>query len=140
MDEEKRDTFKKVHAKRLDNGLRGEVLVLRHEREKLAGTPYENAVDPNYALDPGFGFDLLSFTPDGKPLYIEVKATSDTGNTPFFMTANEKDFMELCRDTGRNYELHRIYDLDGTPKRIIYTPKELSRFQFIPNDYLVKTC
>lgn len=138
LDKVKRGFLKKAQAKRLDNGLRGEELVLGWERTKLAGTVYENAVDPNYALDPAFGFDLLSFTPGGQLLFIEVKATSDKDNTPFYMSANEKAFMELCLATGRNYELHRIYDLDGIPQRIIYTPKELSHFQFIPNDYLVK--
>lgn len=82
--------LRNTQLKRLDVGLRGEELVLAEERRKLAGTPYENAVDPHYALDSSFGFDLLSFTPDGRRRYIEVKTTSDKKNTPFFMSANEK--------------------------------------------------
>ena len=126
-----------TQLKRLDNGLRGEELVLAKERRKLAGTPYENAVDPHYALDPGFGFDLLSFTREGELLYIEVKTTSDKAEAPFFMSANERAFMEFCMETGRNYELHRVFDIDGKPKRVIYTLEDLLHFQFTPHDYLV---
>ena len=104
--------LRNTQLKRLDNGLRGEELVLAKERKKLAGTPYENAVDPHFALDPSFGFDLLSFTPDGNQLYIEVKTTSDKKNTPFFISASEKAFMEFCHKTGRRYELHRVFDID----------------------------
>ena len=126
-----------TQLKRLDNGLRGEELVLAEERRKLAGTPYDNAVDPHYALDPSFGFDLLSFTPDGKPLYIEVKSTAEKTDTPFYMSAGEKAFMEFCHETGRNYEVHRVFDIDGKPKRVIYTLKDLLSFRYTPHTYLV---
>ena len=126
-----------TQLKRLDNGLRGEELVLAEERRKLAGTPYDNAVDPHYALDPSFGFDLLSFTPDGKPLYIEVKSTAEKTDTPFYMSAGEKAFMEFCHETGRNYEVHRVFDIDGKPKRVIYTLKDLLYFRYTPHTYLV---
>lgn len=126
-----------TQLKRLDNGLRGEEFVLAKERKRLAGTPYENAVDPHYALDPSFGFDLLSFTPDGNRIYIEVKTTSDKKNTPFFMSANERAFMEFCAETGRSYELHRVFDIDRKPRRVIYTLEDLLHFRYTPHDYLV---
>ena len=129
--------LRNTQLKRLDNGLRGEELVMAKERKKLAGTPYENAVDPHFALDPSFGFDLLSFTPDGNQLYIEVKTTSDKKNTPFFISASEKAFMEFCHKTGRRYELHRVFDIDRTPKRVIYTSEDLLHFRYTPHDYLV---
>ena len=129
--------LRNTQLKRLDNGLRGEELVLAKERKKLAGTPYENAVDPHFALDPSFGFDLLSFTPDGNQLYIEVKTTSDKKNTPFFISASEKAFMEFCHKTGRRYELHRVFDIDRNPKRVIYTSEDLLHFRYTPHDYLV---
>ena len=137
LDHASKRKLRSRQLKRLDNGLRGEELVLAEERRKLAGTPYENAVDPHYALDPSFGFDLLSFTPDGQRLYIEVKTTSDKKNAPFFMSASEKAFMEFCHATGRNYELHRLFDIDGKPRRVIYTAKDLLTFRFTPHDYLV---
>ena len=129
--------LRNTQLKRLDNGLRGEELVLAKERKKLAGTPYENAIDPHFALDPSFGFDLLSFTPDGNQLYIEVKTTSDKKNTPFFISASEKAFMEFCHKTGRRYELHRVFDIDRNPKRVIYTSEDLLHFRYTPHDYLV---
>lgn len=124
-------------VKRVDNGLRGEEFVLAQEREKLAGTLYENAVDPHYSLDPSFGFDLLSFTQTGELLYIEVKTTSEDADTPFFMSANEKAFMKHCHDVGLHYELHRVYDIDGHPQQLIYSLDALRHFQFTAHDYIV---
>lgn len=124
--------------KSIDNGLCGEEYVLAQERKKLAGTMYENAIDPHYSLDPGYGFDLLSFTADGELLYIEVKTTSGKAEAPFFMSANEKLFMEQCRSAGLQYELHRVYDIDRHPRQLVYTLDDLRHFQFITHDYLVK--
>ena len=129
--------IRQKQLKRVDNGLRGEEFVLEHERKKLAGTLYENAVDPHYSLDPSFGFDLLSFTTKGELLYIEVKTTSEDADEPFYMSANEKGFAEHCRDEGLQYELHRVYHVNGIPQQIIYSLDDLLRFRYTPNDYIV---
>ena len=129
--------IRRKQMRRVDNGLRGEEFVLRAERQKLAGTIYQNAVDPHYALDPSYGFDLLSFTQSGKLLFIEVKTTSDDADAPFFMTANEKAFMEYCFDTGLQYELHRVYDINGQPKQVIYSLDDLRKFKYQTYDYIV---
>ena len=138
VDQDTKLKLRSMQLKRLDTGLHGEDLVYEQERQKLAGTPYANAVDLHYAFDSSFGFDLLSFTPRGELLYIEVKSTSDSRNVPFFMSAAEKSFMAFCATTGRHYELHRIYNIDNQPKRVIYTLEELRHFTFVPNEYLVK--
>lgn len=53
------------------------------------------------------------------------------------MSAGEKAFMEFCHATRRNYELHRVFDIDRKPRRVIYTMDDLLHFRFTPHDYLV---
>ena len=128
---------RRAWERQADVGYRGEQLAAQWEREKLAGTGYENGVDANFAMDISRGFDIFSFTLAGAPLYVEVKTTVDKRNIPFVMSAGEKAYMEHCYRERIPYELHRIYDLEGTPKLKIYTPKELMTLCFAPTAFLV---
>lgn len=121
-------------------GNEGEAWVAQLERDKLVGTPYANAVNPNYASDPECHFDILSFTPEGACINIEVKATAGGEDVPFYMTAAELRFLRQCIDEGKRYELHRvIYATDPVlRKRFIYTAQEvLDRFELFPNSYIL---
>ena len=138
MNQTARSALRTAQMSRVENGQQGEDLVVEWEREKLAGTIYANAVDGNYASDPAYGFDVLSFTRAGELLYLEVKASAEKEEAPFFMSAHEKAFMEYCHRTGARYELHQILDVRGTPRRIVYTLEDLMNCTFTPNEYLVK--
>lgn len=121
-------------------GSEGEEWVTQMERAKLAGTPYANAVNPNYADDPDSHFDILSFTPEGECVCIEVKATSGGEDVPFYMTAAEFRFLRQCIDEGRQYELHRvIYATEpALRQRFVYTAQEvLDRFELFPSSYIL---
>ena len=120
-------------------GKDGEKLVAEQEREKLAGTPYANAVNPYFANDPSAGFDILSVTPDGELLYIEVKTTTQHDEDGFYMTAGERAFMETCFKEGKRYELRRVCNIDSLKKRrvITYTPQDLMAMTFEPVEYRV---
>ena len=123
-------------------GNTGETLVARWERQKLQGTVYAAGVNEGYADDPDAGFDILSFHKDGRPICIEVKATSGGQDEPFYMTRSEKEFMELCWQRGISYELHRVYNLQlkGSGKRVIYTAEELMNFNYQIASYSVRRC
>lgn len=116
----------------------GEIWVTEQERQRLIGTPYANAVNPGYAIDGSTHFDIMSFSKDGTPCYIEVKATHKGENTPFFMTDQELEFIHECLYNNRRYELHRVYRL-GDPERCgcrIYSARELlEEFQRTPNRF-----
>lgn len=127
-----------TQQRKMDLGRRGELWVAHLEQEKLKNTGFANGVDIGPSLDPSRGFDCYSFTLEKEPLFIEVKTTSNHKDTAFFMSANERYFMEFCLQNGLNYELHRVFDIDRKPKRHIYTAEDLTDFTFIPTDYLVK--
>lgn len=128
-----------VNKKRVGDA--GEALVAARERRKLQGTPYADAVNDGYADDPDAGFDILSFRPDGSLVYIEVKATTGGENETFYMSANERAFMEMCFREGLNYELHRVYRLNnkGGGQVAVYTAADLMLlFDFQEETYSVR--
>ena len=60
----------------------------------------------------GLGYDILSFYPDGREKYIEVKTTSGVGST-FELTANELKTSERYR---QQYWIYFVRDIGGSPK------------------------
>lgn len=96
----------------------GEEFVLNHEKETLEkqGRP-DLAADVIWAAreaGDGLGYDIRSFTPDGHPRYIEVKATKLGALTPFYITSAELDFARRHQD---DYAIYRVFNIDAdTPE------------------------
>ena len=94
-------------------GLAGEKLAVKHEiaRLKAAGRADLAAKVVHTAVveGDGAGYDIHSYTEEGHPLYIEVKTTRGTAATDFFMSANERAFVDAH---AANYVLYRLYDWD----------------------------
>jgi hypothetical protein len=57
----------------------------------------------------GEGYDVLSYTSDGMPMFIEVKTTLMGNEAPFFLTKNEAEFAAGNAD---GYYLYRLYELN----------------------------
>lgn len=94
-------------------GKAGEALVAKWEREQLvvAGKP-QLANKVEIVADTqgdGLGYDVLSFTPTGMEIFIEVKATTGPAESPFFLTANELAFSQ---QNPEQFYLFRVYDYD----------------------------
>ena len=122
-------------------GWDGEAYVARLERQSLAGTPYARGVNESYADDLSAGFDIFSFTKDGRPKYIEVKATNGGADEPFYLSRNERQFLNYCFRNNLPYELHRVYHLNDRKRvsREIYTAEELENgFEFSISEYAVR--
>ena len=130
---------RKSRERREQIGVKGEQIVAQRERDRLAGTLYAKGVNPNYADEESSGFDILSFTLEGKPLYIEVKTTLGHKKT-FFISVNEMKFMEFCLSAEIPYELHWVYNLNSPKgyKVKVFTAQDLKKLRFIPTKYKVK--
>jgi hypothetical protein len=90
-------------------GKRGEEVVYRQEVERLraAGHPSpEDVVVWASLIDAGADHDIRSLAEDGKPLWIEVKAT--TGRDGLFEWP-KNEFQKALRE-GDHYELWRVYE------------------------------
>lgn len=99
-------------------GLAGEMMVLERERADLTKAGRKDLADRiehvSLAKGDGAGFDILSFYPNETPKYIEVKTTTGSKHTSFFISPNEIAFSEINSD---RFELYRVFDynaIDGS--------------------------
>jgi hypothetical protein len=112
------------HGRKVDYGLlqeeskrvgdRGEEFVYNFEKAALEREGRADlAADVLWvarAVGDGTGYDIRSFNPDGRPRYIEVKATKLGALTPFYITSAE---LEFARRHQGDYVIYRVFDIDG---------------------------
>ncbi|GAB2186063.1 protein NO VEIN domain-containing protein [Roseibium sp. LAB1] len=67
----------------------------------------------------GAGYDILSFTPDGRERLIEVKTTNGWERTPFHISRNELEVANARRD---DWRLFRLYEFARGPKAFEIRP------------------
>lgn len=95
-------------------GNQGELLVLEHEKSMLiAGNRSDlvsKIIHTSVVEGDGAGFDILSYTLEGKEKFIVVKTTSGGALTPFFLTSNEVAFSQR---NVNSYYLYRLYNYDS---------------------------
>lgn len=88
----------------------GELWVVNFERESLikAGRPdLANRVrHMSKEEGDGLGYDILSFFPNGKLKYVEVKTTKGDFETTFYISRNE---LEWSKKHPENYQLYRLF-------------------------------
>lgn len=103
----------------------GEVVVLHYEVRRVeaeTGAPSLGKVTRISEQTDSLGYDIESFS-QGDKVFIEVKSTSGSFWTDFFLTANERRVMN---DLGEKYWLYRIFALskeDGSAKLSIFRGK-----------------
>ena len=112
-------------ARNRDLGLKGEMLVITHEKERLikAGRSdlAEKIVHVSQIEGDSAGYDIRSYEPDGTHRLIEVKTTRGGAATTFFISPNEIAF---SAQNAASYVLFRLYDFDdesGSAKTFILT-------------------
>ena len=100
----------------------GERYVYEREKARLekANSKFSDSVDATPAKDHRNGYDILSYTEEGVPIYIEVKSTLGDLYTPFYITANEKETAERIRKEGGIYQVHRVYNIGKEIGIVIY--------------------
>jgi hypothetical protein len=95
-------------------GDRGEEFVFNFEKAALERAGLADlAADVLWVareVGDGAGYDIRSFGLDGRPRYIEVKATKLGALTPFYITSAELDF---ARRHQGEYAIYRVFDIDG---------------------------
>ena len=105
----------KEHIRNTDIGERGEKLVLEMEKKKLKEAIKSGKIESMENLlkwvsieDDAVGYDILSYDVDAKKaIYIEVKTTTSSKLTPFYMSESELDF---SKKNSSQYHLYRVYN------------------------------
>lgn len=112
----KRD-YLAIEARNRALGLAGEHFVLAFEKWQLSTHGHhELARQVEHVSEirgDGADYDILSYDPDGRVRYVEVKTTSYAAETPFYISANEVRFAE---DNDDSYRLTRVFDFRRTPR------------------------
>ena len=121
----KRDYIKEA-LNDFEIGEAGEKIVYNHEKQKLLDAykagKIENLNDKLEWVsrtDDSLGYDIRSYNVDEKrEMYIEVKTTTGSSTTPFYISENEIDKSRELKD---KYYIYRLYKMDRhNPKNVDY--------------------
>ncbi len=98
-------------------GRAGEERVLLHERSALRSAGRDDlARKVRWVSEEdgdGTGYDIASFTPDGRSRLIEVKTTNGWERTPFHISRNE---LAVAEERRSEWHLFRLWDFSRAPK------------------------
>ncbi|AYG60434.1 DUF3427 domain-containing protein [Rhizobium jaguaris] len=143
------ETTRKFRAKKADFsasdarnkalGFNGEKSVICFERGRLADTEAKSLISEIRHVaeieGDGAGYDILSFDPDGTPLYIEVKTTRGHERSDFYLSANELAFFNAHR---AQYAIYRICEFEpatGSGKLFILRGEEIANLSLEPMSF-----
>jgi len=120
-------------------GNRGEELVLNHELARLSNLIKLNPdFNPHKVLD-GEGYDILSYSENGKEIYIEVKTTSKGKEEPFYLSLNEFQFLEQNADSYFIYRIFEYNPINNYGKLFIISGKDLLNYSFKPLSFEISS-
>lgn len=106
-----------------DLGRAGEESVFHHERAFLRQQGRDDLAHHvrwvSQEDGDGAGYDIASFTPEGRDRLIEVKTTNGWERTPFHISRNELGVAEARRD---DWYLFRLYEFARSPKAFELRP------------------
>ncbi|WP_294126697.1 DUF3883 domain-containing protein [uncultured Clostridium sp.] len=105
--------FDEMNKRNKEIGEAGELFVLKHETESLGeilGSKVRHVAKDD---GDGAGYDILSYNQIGEVRFLEVKTTTGGIETPFFLTENERLFLEMYGDEA---EIVRVYNFDMQEK------------------------
>jgi hypothetical protein len=101
--------WQELSARAAEVGLRGELLVVEIEKNYLSLQGRVDLADKikHVSVDSGdgAGYDILSFFPDGRYKFIEVKSTMKDASERFFLSRRELEFL---RDNPNSAFLYRV--------------------------------
>lgn len=98
-------------------GTNGEALVVSYERKRLSALGHYTLADRvehvSLTQGDGLGYDVLSFSSEGRERFIEVKTTQLGPLTPFYLTSSEIGF---STEHTNDYSLYRLYEFATSPR------------------------
>lgn len=104
-------------------GRAGEAFVVDVERARLAKLNRQDlAEEVRWVADidgDGAGYDVLSFDPSERQVYIEVKTTNGSSRTPFFISRNEYD---LAAERPSEWRIYRVHLFSSSPRIFTINP------------------
>lgn len=117
----------------------GEQFIFFQEREKVKQynlSKSKKVVWVSRDKGDGLGYDILSYDAHGNEMFIEVKTTTGTEDTSFYISANE---LEKSKLYASNYYLYRVYEFDTKTAEGQYSIRQgsLENLCLVPQSYRV---
>lgn len=113
----RRRDYLEREARNISLGKAGEEFVLNFEHFRLYELGQKKLAEKvdhvSISKGDGLGYDILSFEPDGRERFIEVKTTAFAKETPFFISRGEVQF---AKDHEKQFHLYRLYEFRKSPK------------------------
>lgn len=98
-------------------GFAGEEFVVHYEHWRLIALGEDKLADKvehvSQTKGDGLGFDVLSFEPNGRERFIEVKTTTFGKDTPFFVSRGELAFSTSAKE---QFHLYRLFGFRKSPR------------------------
>ena len=93
--------------------MNGEEYIVDIERKNLINAGKSNLAEKVKHISKekgdGYGYDILSYTPDNKEKYIEVKTTATSCSNPIYISSRE---LALSKKKKNNFYLYRVFNFD----------------------------
>jgi hypothetical protein len=134
----KRD-YLAIEARNRSLGAAGEQFVATFEHFRLWELGAQKLADKvehvSETRGDGLGYDVLSFEPDGRERFIEVKTTAFGFEAPFYVTRTE---LGLSRAEPERFRLCRLYDFKRKPRMFELVGPLNSHCILDPANYLAR--
>lgn len=105
--------FEAINKRNKEIGEYGEEFVLAYEKQRLPQELSDKVRHISKEDGDGAGYDILSYTTEGKVRFLEVKTTTGPLDTPFYLSENERIFLEVYKE---EVEIIRVYNFDQVSK------------------------
>lgn len=113
---QKRD-YAAREARNSSLGLAGEELAVQFEKYRLSKLGHDSLAAKvehiSRSQGDGLGFDILSYEPNGRERFIEVKTTTFAKETPFYASASE---LRFAQQNASKFFLYRLFEFKKEPK------------------------
>ena len=134
------DNWEEINKKRKMTGLKGEEIAVVIEQEffkSIGRNDLAQKVRHVSAEDgDGLGYDVLSFFENGREKYIEVKSTTASLSSPFYLSRNELGFL---KEHSESAFIYRVLISGDEPQIKTDSSREfLEKNDFIPVQYMVR--
>lgn len=134
------DNWEEINKKRKMTGLKGEEIAVVIEQEFFESIGRKDLAEKVRHISAedgdGLGYDVLSFFENGKEKYIEVKSTTASLGSSFYLSRNELRFL---KEHNEDAYIYRILVSGDIPQIETYSSREiLETNEIIPVQYMVK--
>ncbi|MBN3490256.1 DUF3883 domain-containing protein [Acholeplasma equirhinis] len=140
----KKPDYDEINRKKGIQGALAEKKVLEYELELLKDVSLPKNKKPKIvSKNSSLGYDILSYTLDGKPKKIEVKSKSGGSltNIDFFITQNEYQKIEEAKEKKEIFSIYYVFSLYKNPKFIEIEWKDIMNLknEVVAYRYLLTT-